>query len=32
MFLKAKNKKKINLLTIKNIQNNNYFDAINFIE
>ena len=30
--LKSKKRKKINLSTIKNVRNGNYFDAINLIE
>ena len=29
---KSKERKEINLSTIKNVRNNNYFDAMNFVE
>ena len=32
MFLRVKNKKKLNLLTVKNVRNDIYFDAVNFAE
>ena len=32
MFLKIKSEKKISLSTIKNVRNNNYLNAMNFIE